>query len=315
MIRAGDRVLAAVSGGGDSVLMLHLLAGYRARVPFTLEAAHLNHGLRGEDSDADQAFVETLARRLSLPLATARADLARRPGDPSSVEERAREARRGFLLQTARERRCARIAVGHTLDDQVETILMWLLRGTGRGGIAGMEPVTEEGFIRPLILVRRSAVRAHLRSLGEEFREDSTNRDPARTRNRIRSLVLPLLDEHFPGGAERMAATASAVSGEDAVLDGLAEDLLVRPDGALDAAGSTETAVRRALAPRAVRIAAARQGMDARLLKRDHVEAILAMSRGRADGPGLDLPGGFRAEMRRGSVYFTSREGRRPGKR
>jgi tRNA(Ile)-lysidine synthase len=315
MIRPGEGVLAAVSGGGDSVLMLHLLAALRGEIPFTLKVAHLNHGLRGAESDADEAFTEALARRLSLEFTRQRADLSREPGDPSSVEERAREARRAFLSRAAREAGCARIALGHTLDDQAETILMWLLRGTGRGGMAGMEPVTGGGIIRPLLQVRRSAVRDHLREMGEPYRDDSSNEDRARTRNLLRAEILPLLDRHFPGGVERLAATAGTVSGEEAVLDEMAEQLLIGPDGGLDAPGASETGPRRALAARAVRRAAARPGMDPRLLHRDHVEAILALSGRGSEGRGVDLPGGYRAVIRRGTVHFLVGERKPPSGR
>jgi len=185
---------------------------------------------------------------------------------------------------------------------------MWLIRGTGRGGLSGMEAATVEGIIRPLIMARRSAVRAHLRSRGEVFRDDSTNDDRARTRNRIRATLVPLLDKEFPGGLERMAAAAGAVGAEEGVLDSLAADLLVASDGAFAAGGIPGSGAGRALAARAVRLAAARQGMDPRLLERDHVEAILGIARGGTHGAGIDLPGGFRAEWRTGGIYFSMRE-------
>ncbi len=307
MILPGDCVLAAVSGGGDSVLMLHLLAALRGSIPFTLEAAHLNHGLRGAESDADEAFVRDLAGRLSIFLSADGVDLTRRPGEPSSLEERARDARRAFLLRTARDRACGRIALGHTLDDQAETILMWLLRGTGRGGLAGMEPVTPEGLIRPLIRARRSEVRDHLRAMGEPFRDDPTNDDSARTRSWIRLRLIPRIEEGFPEAVARIGALAEGLRGEERLLDELASALIREPDGALVTEGGA-AGRDRPLAARAARLAAARAGMDAGLLDRDHVEAILDLARSGAEGRGIDLPGGFRAEKRGGAVVFTARE-------
>lgn len=308
MIRPGDRVLAAVSGGGDSVLLLHLLRALRASLPFTLTMAHLNHGLRGEAADADEAFVRALADRLALDLRVERADLGRGAGDPSSLEERARDARRDFLVRTARETGCARIALGHTLDDQAETVLMWLLRGTGRGGLAGMEPVTPEGLIRPLLRVRRSEARAHLHSMGETYRDDETNDDPGRTRNWIRHELVPLIERRFPGAVSRMGAVAGSLGGEEILLDGLAAALVREADGGLTApAGGWDPDREALLAARAARIAAERAGMDPRLLERDHIEAILDLARERPEGRGVDLPGGFRAESRGGAVLFRRR--------
>jgi tRNA(Ile)-lysidine synthase len=306
MIGPGDRVLAAVSGGGDSVLMFLMLADLRTRRPFTLNVAHLNHGLRDAESDADEAFVRELASRFSLPLVADRVDLTRKPGQSSSLEERARVARREFLIRTAKGSGCNRIALGHTLDDQAETILMWLLRGTGRGGLAGMEPVTTEGMIRPLVLVRRSEVRDHLRSMGEPFREDASNDDTRRLRSRIRLQLLPVLEKGFPGSVERLAAEAGLIGAEEAWLDRAARGLINESDGALSLEGARDAAGR-VLARRAVRLAAART-MDPRRLEMDHVEAILGLAEPSMEGRGVDLPGGFRAERRGGGVVFQRRE-------
>jgi len=311
MIRPGDRVLAGVSGGGDSVLLLHLLVRHRARCPFTPHVAHLNHALRGAESEADEAFVRAVASRFSLPVACSRADLSRAPGDPSSLEERARIARRAFLLGAAAEAACNRIALGHTLDDQVETILMWLLRGTGRGGLSGMEPVTAEGIIRPLIGVRRSEVREHLAACGEAYRDDASNEDPAPLRNRIRSRLVPIIEFEFPGSVPILAAEAAILAAEETYLDEAAGALLSGDPESVPAGLASSTSP--ALARRAIRLAACRSGMRARLLERDHVEAILGLMAPSMEGRGVDLPGGIRAVRRGEWVVFEGRErGRGP---
>lgn len=306
MIRPGDRVLAAVSGGGDSVLMLHLLARHRSRSSFTLRVAHLNHGLREGEADGDEAFVRGLASRLSLPFTAGRADLARRPGESSSVEERAREARRGFLLETARAEDCNRIALGHTLDDRVETVLMWLLRGTGRGGLAGMQAVTPQGFIRPILEVRRSEVRHWLEGAGETWREDATNQDLSRRRNRIRSRLVPLIEREFPGSLEVLADEGETFSLEDSWLERAAGDLL-GPE-ARDLPVSLLREAPEALARRAVRAAAARSGVNPARLRRRHLRAILDLAGEGMEGRGLDLGEGARAERHGDSVVFSRRE-------
>jgi len=313
MIRPGDRVLAAVSGGADSVLMLALLLAHRARCPFSVHVAHVNHGLRGRESDADEAFVRRLAGRHGLPRTAGRVDLARRRGESSSVEQRARLARRAFLRKAAAEAGCGKIALGHTLDDQAETILMWLLRGSGRGGLSGMEPVTRDGIIRPLIEMRREEIREGLEQAGERFREDASNLDPRRTRNRIRLEILPALEEAFPAAAATLAATAGILADEDAYLDDRAARLLAaaeRSPGPLAVARTPK-----ALARRILRLAAARRSGGGLVLERDHVEAILAMARGAGGGAAVDLPGGYRAEKRDGGVVFEKRERKSPRKR
>jgi tRNA(Ile)-lysidine synthase len=314
MVRRGDRLLAAVSGGGDSVLMLHLLIGHQARCPFSIHVAHLNHGLRGAESDEDEAFVRDLAARHALPLTCSRADLARVPGGPSSVEERARNARHEFLRTAARASGCARIALGHTLDDQAETVLMWLLRGAGRGGLSGMEPVTREGLIRPLIGVRRKEARSYLRDRQIPCRDDATNDDPTRLRNRIRARLIPLLEEEFDDPVETIAGEAALLAEEESYLDARALELLGTDGSPLfcDLAGSSAPALLR----RAVRLAAEAAGLPARALHRDHIEAIVVLMRDGGDGKGLSLPGGFRVERREGRVFFlrlpenAGREGR-----
>jgi tRNA(Ile)-lysidine synthase len=304
MIEPGDRLLAAVSGGADSTLLLHLLAAHRARCPFTLEVAHLNHGLRGADGDADEGFVAGLAGRLALPLAAARADLARKPRESSSLEERARDARREFLRATAEERGCNKIALGHTLDDQAETILMWLLRGAGRGALSGMEPMTPDGVIRPLLGLRRRQVRAHLAGIGEPYRVDATNDDPSHLRNRIRLRLITVMDAEFPGGVETMASASEVLAAEDAFLDGAAAALL--EEGRLSARALA--AAPAALGRRAIRIAARRSGLVPHALTRHHVDQILALAADSAEEGGVSLPGGGRAVRRGSLVLFTAGE-------
>jgi len=267
----------------------------------------MNHGLRGEESDADEAFVRDLAARHALPLTCARADLTRRAGEPSSIEERARKARHDFLRRAAGASECNRIALGHTLDDQAETILMWLLRGAGRGGLSGMEPMTREGLVRPLIGVRREEARRYLRDQQITFRDDATNEDPSRMRNRIRARLVPLLEAEFDDPMETIAGEATLLAAEDSYLDERARDLLDPATSALPSglAASSPPALLR----RAVRLAAEAAGLPSRSLHRDHVEEIVRLMKEGAEGKGLSLPGEFSAERRDGKVVFSRRPG------
>lgn len=187
MLAGGEAVLVAVSGGADSVALLHALRALAGELRLRLSVAHLDHGLRA-DSAADAAFVEALARGGELPVSVER--LAVPAG--GSLEARAREARYAALRRQAARVGAARIALGHTADDQAETVLMRLLEGAGPRGLAGIPPVRGP-FIRPLIETRRADIVAELRRAGLAWREDPSNRDPKFLRNRVRHELLPLL--------------------------------------------------------------------------------------------------------------------------
>ncbi|MBM3797686.1 MAG: tRNA lysidine(34) synthetase TilS [Acidobacteria bacterium] len=178
----GQRIGVAVSGGADSVCLLHVLHAMGA---WELVVLHLNHGLRGEESDGDEAAVHALAAALSLECIVERADgLA-----PPNLEDKARRARYEFFARTG----LARVATGQTRDDQAETVMLRLLRGAGPAGLAGILPVTDEGIVRPLLDCSRAGVRLWLALRGIAWREDSSNADLAFDRNRLRLELLPQL--------------------------------------------------------------------------------------------------------------------------
>jgi len=193
MLRTGDRVLVAVSGGPDSVALLHALHLLAPPHALSLHVAHVHHGLRPE-ADRDAAFVEELAGRFGLPVSVERVAVALGAG--RSPEEAARLARYHALERCATRIGAHRIAVGHTADDQAETVLMRLLQGAGPLGLAGIPPVRGR-VIRPLLEVTRAMVLAHLRAHGLPWVEDATNADPKFLRNRLRHDLLPLLASQY----------------------------------------------------------------------------------------------------------------------
>jgi tRNA(Ile)-lysidine synthase len=229
MIRSGERVLVALSGGPDSVALTHALVELAATEEFELRLAHLNHQLR-EDGDADEAFCAELAERLGLPFSSHRIDVAgeaRRSG--YSLEEQARISRYRFLSETAERWQCARIAVGHTRDDQAETFLLRLLRGSGTTGLAAIRPVTSmptsftssfearlARLVRPMLEVTRSEVLAFLNAKEIAYRLDRTNLDPSIPRNRIRHETLPFLARHHnPNVTDTLARTAELLQDDE----------------------------------------------------------------------------------------------------
>jgi len=227
LIRAGDRVAVAVSGGADSVALLLLLLELRGELGIVLSVAHVNHQLRGEESDEDERFVAELARKLCPELMVRAAPVERERG--AGIEAAARALRYGFFRELARAGRVAKIATAHTLDDQAETVLLRMFRGTGIRGLAGIHPRLvfrderreDEGrasgeVVRPLLEVRRAELQEFLHARGQEWREDSSNRDPSFLRNRVRLAVLPVLKESFGElAAENLADLAEIARAEE----------------------------------------------------------------------------------------------------
>lgn len=233
MLAPGDRVLVAVSGGADSNALLGALAALAEELGVSVCAAHMNHGLRGDEALRDQQCAEGVARRLGVECIVARSD-AVPPG--ANLEARARERRYAFLTRIAEGQSCTKIATGHTMDDQAETVLMRLLRGTGADGLAGIRPVRDGRVIRPLIECSRAEVLAFLRAADLPFCEDSSNRDRRFLRNRIRHEVMPLLQAIQPAVKRRLAMAAQFITDELALLRDWDAELLrsvARPDGSL----------------------------------------------------------------------------------
>jgi tRNA(Ile)-lysidine synthase len=230
LIVPGDRVLAAVSGGPDSVALVALLLELRREMPLEVRLAHFNHRLRREAGE-DERFVGDLAGRFVLPLAVGSADVgaaaARRK---LNLEEAGRELRYAFLRRTAAAVGATKIATGHTMTDQAETVLMRLMRGTGLAGLGGIAPVVPGPpcpVVRPLLGIAGPDLRAWLAARGLPFREDASNRDPRFLRNRIRAELLPeLAGRYEPRIVEHLARLADLAREDEALLQGFVKELL-----------------------------------------------------------------------------------------
>jgi tRNA(Ile)-lysidine synthase len=220
MVKRGETVLVACSGGADSTALLHVLNELSASLSLRLAVAHFDHGLRAA-SGRDARFVHELAAGLGLPFYLEKRDVrdaARR--SRLNLEEAGRFLRYDFLRRTAAEIGAAKIATGHSLDDQAETVLMRLLRGSGPRGLGGIAPVVDDTVIRPLIEVRRKEIEAFLRAGKIAHREDETNRDRTYLRNDVRHRLIPYLERNFePAVVEKLGRTAEVLAGEDRALD------------------------------------------------------------------------------------------------
>lgn len=224
LLTPGDSVLVALSGGGDSVALLHVLNVLRREFPISLEAAHLNHGLRAAESDEDETFCRDICRRLGIVLTVERCERGEIEAAGGSLEEAARMRRLTFLEAVARQRSMNRIATGHTRDDQAETVMMRILRGTGPTGLQGILPVRGM-YIRPLLDVTRDDLRKYLVSLSHEYREDSSNLDTAIHRNRIRLELLPDLEKTYgPGVCDALIRLAKLSRVQEEYLGGQVDD-------------------------------------------------------------------------------------------
>lgn len=224
LLRPGLRLAVGVSGGADSVALLRALAERAPQLGLVLHAAHLHHGLRGAEADADLDFAEALAGQLGVPFHSARVDTvaeaAARAGKAAeSIEEAARRLRYDWFRQLLREVPLDAVATAHTLDDQAETVLAKLLRGAWTEGLSGIHPVIEspEGrIVRPLLALTRTQIEAYLRGLDQPWREDSSNRSTTFTRNRIRHDLLPLLETWNPQLRTHLAQMAELARDEEA---------------------------------------------------------------------------------------------------
>ena len=214
----GQHILVAISGGPDSVALLSILHHLRSSWKLTLAAVHCNYGLRGAESDGDQEFVEAFCQRLGVPLHVRRVEFhsSRRK---ASLQAKARDLRYRLMQEIAEGCGANRIAVGHTADDQAETILLWMLRGAGLTGLSGMPAFRYNNVIRPLYDTKRQEVLAYLRTAGLSFREDSSNFQTHYLRNRIRREVIPILNRLVPSGVDALCKLADICREDDRCLD------------------------------------------------------------------------------------------------
>jgi len=313
MVRPGERVLVAVSGGPDSTALLDALWRLASEGGFGLAVAHFNHGLRGEAADCDEAHVRELAAGYGLELICGRGDAeeaARVEG--RGLEAAARRLRHDFLLRAAAELGCGPIALGHTASDRVETLILNLLRGCGVAGLRGIPPVRRP-FVRPLIALWRHQVEAYCNAAGLRTRADASNLDTERfLRNRVRHELLPLLErEYRAGAAEALLRCAEAVEEElewtePAVREAL-EAARACGDRPLSLSVEALRAMREGLLFRVLRAGAEEAFGDVRDWRWEHFAALADAVRRAETGHRVSLPGGLEALVSYGRLIIGPR--------
>ncbi|MGA6829033.1 tRNA lysidine(34) synthetase TilS [Nitrospira sp. NS4] len=233
LFEPGHHLLVALSGGPDSVALLTLLHRLAPRWRLRLTAVHFNYRLRGTESDEDEAFVVSLCEALGISLHCRTLDVRAR-ARRVSLQAEARELRYGAMMTLAGECGADRIVLGHTADDQAETVLLWMLRGSGLAGLAGMPAVREGLIVRPLYEVRRRDIVAYLTQSGQSYRQDSSNRKPVYVRNRIRHELIPVMNQIAPSAIDALCRLADLCRDDEQYLEaqvaGLASSML-REDG------------------------------------------------------------------------------------
>ncbi len=307
LLRSGDRVVAGVSGGADSVCLLYLLVSLRPEMDLVLRAVHVHHGLRGAEADRDAAFVERLCAGWEVPCRVVRVDAAGwAKAEGRSIEEAGRILRYRALSEEAERLGGAKIAVGHQKEDQAETILHNLFRGSALRGLAGMAPVSGR-IIRPLLCAGREEIRGYLNSLGIGCCEDSTNRSDGYTRNRIRGLLPQICREVNSGAVDHILAAGERIAQADAYFEKEAERIwkesgteeAYRCGVDADLLGGLPEILAGYLIMHMIRL---RTG-SVRDIGSVHVEQIRTLAE-KGTGRQVSLPGGLRAVREYGRIWL-----------
>ena len=320
LVHSGERVGVAVSGGADSVALLRGLVALAPELGIVPVVLHLNHQLRGKESDADESFVAALAEQLSLEAAIGSVHVTAHEG--RSLEAAGRRARYAFFLHAAADHRLDSVATAHTREDQAETVLLRLLRGSGTSGLAGilrvcdlsalaqspLPPAARAGaapprLIRPLLCISRRKIASYLRLLRQPFRLDASNREPRFLRNRVRAELLPALERDYnPQLRQALCETAEVAAGENEFLEDLVSQILASQRAeAGKVAGAPEAGVEVALfqpQPAAVQRRILRRLCQPHTLALDFDQLERRRELALAGAAGsLQLPRGFAAEM------------------
>ncbi|MFH2219104.1 MAG: tRNA lysidine(34) synthetase TilS [Pseudomonadota bacterium] len=312
MFQPQDSVLVGVSGGPDSVALLHVLSALASRFSLRLGVAHLNHGLRQHISDSEAEFVASLSENMALPFFLEKADVRKyQAGAGLSLEEAARHVRYAFYRRTARENRFSKIALGHHADDNAELVLMNLMRGSGPLGISGIPPVRNGSIVRPLIRVKRSEIMEFLNTSALKYVSDETNREIKYLRNRIRHHLMPVIKSSFnPRIVETLDRLSSILRSEEEWIESIIErdfktSIVEEKDNSIafsaERLGKIHIAARRRL----IRKAVSKVKGNLRSITYAHINSVMDLLQDARPPKRLDLPGRVRVSLKGDRIVFS----------
>jgi tRNA(Ile)-lysidine synthase len=315
MLKGGDTVMVAVSGGPDSVFLLHALNKLKDKLRIAeIHACHLDHGLRGRESRDDADFVKKLCGGLRIRLTHQKINLKQKKSTGLSTEESAREERYRFFREAAAGAGADAIATGHTLDDQAETVLMRLIKGASLKGIAGIPPVRAESglrFIRPALELEKAAIREYLDREGIAYRIDSTNLKPLYLRNIVRGEIIPFLERYNPRLKRALFSLAEHLREDYEFIKEARKGLPFPAAGPKPAAGRLELRLKdlvvqpKALQKEILRDALEKAGGEVKRLSFRHWKDIEDLIRRKRKGKAVDLPGGIRIERTPNALRYS----------
>lgn len=307
LLKKGDAVVVGVSGGPDSTALLYVLRGLQKELKLRLYVAHLDHMLR-KDSSSDERFVRALAEKLKLPFISTRIDV-KKLAFRGSVEEIARNARLGFLFNTAKKAGARKIALGHTLDDQAETVLMRVLRGSGLYGLSAILASREiAGFeiIRPLIETKRKEIEKFLKSKKITPRYDASNTEDKYFRNKLRNNLLPLLEKDYNSNIKEVLSNLAETSGQDYLyMRESAERFIKRNKISLSISFDNLKGMHPALRRMVIRIILERLQGNTRRINFTHMREIEDLIKKRPTGSIVDLPKGISVIKKKKTLRFV----------
>lgn len=316
MIKSGQKILVAVSGGADSVALLHLLYRWQTKLNITLHVAHLNHMFRGAEAQKEALFVVALCATWQVPCTSETIDVPKyRRQHRLSSQAASREVRYRFLERVARECGAAKIALGHHADDQAETVLLHLLRGAGTGGLAGIAPVRNNRYIRPLLSTRRRDIESYCGEHDLQYQKDSSNQATRYLRNRVRQHLMPVLAQGYnPEIVPALGRLAAISRAEELYLTEQAQQALNSLTGSFTSERVVTELHRQkfnelplALKRRVIRLVWQKITGDQRDLSFDQVESIIKQA-GTSSLATLALPGGVNCEVAYDQIQFICRQ-------
>jgi tRNA(Ile)-lysidine synthase len=323
MLRPGERIAVAVSSGADSVALLLLMLELREQFGLVVSVTHVHHGLRGFAADGDEQFARDLATKHGLAFHSARVDVAAKAKEEKlNLEDAGRRARYEFFAQLVNTKEVNGVAVGHTADDQAETVLAHILRGTGLAGLGGIHP-KRVNIVRPLLGIRRGELRKYLMENGQTWREDATNEDTARVRARIRKTLLPLLQQEFSSNAvEHLTSLAERAQENEAFWDEMVGEYFTQVVARIAGGAALEVPAKDLLQPRGKHNGERFRALTSRLVLRilrqvkktpgefsaRHVDSVFQLAAGKS-GNSLCLPGGVEIRRERETLIFCGVSG------